>query len=702
MPKLTPTYTNATKDLQEAQKADHDGRIKARAADHFINKKDGQWQPEVIKLYDSKPRYTIDLTSGLVAEASGEMASMDFDIKVRPAGGPATTQIAMHYDGLIRNIENNSGAGAKYIYRAAGKQMLTTGIGGWEIKQGYRSPTSFDQDLIIGPISNFMDRVWYDPGAEFQDMSDADWGFKLTTMSKPDYDRDFPKGSGMSLCMDRDANVYTYKKDSGVTVGQYSFKKYESVELVRMTDKSVFLVDEKFDMVKDELAQQGITVEKTRKTKVCRIHQIMMDGNDFLNDAQETVFSYVPYIPVFGNYEISEDKVIYWGLVEKHMDPQRILNYIESRKVSEGALAPRAKKWMTPEQATGQEKELRTLNTNDDPVQFYNFIPDQPQPFETGGAQINPGLSETAVSMKSYMTMISGRVDPSGDTPTGLQSGTALQSLQNKGDVSNVGYFMSMEIAIAHTCRVLGDAIPRVYDAQREIQIDAQDGTNKTITINQRVFDQQSGQVIELNDFSKGVYSFICSAGPSFHNRQEETIAAFEKVAAIDPSIMQTGGDIYLANIPAPGMPKMAKRRRAQMVSQGLIPQDELTDEEQQQVAAQQEQGSQPSPLEQAQLGIMQAEQEKAQAGTADIMSKMEERNKKFMLEQQKLQLQASKQRDENFINLMKAQDEQIKMMAETLNTIKDAMGADSIIGPSNTEAYKQQSNKLLSTIETS
>ena len=99
-----PTYTNVTKDLNGAQTADHDGREKAREADHFINKRDGQWQPEIIQLYNGKPRYTIDLTSGIVNDAHGEMSSMDFDIKVRPAGGPATTEIALHYDGLIRNI----------------------------------------------------------------------------------------------------------------------------------------------------------------------------------------------------------------------------------------------------------------------------------------------------------------------------------------------------------------------------------------------------------------------------------------------------------------------------------------------------------------------------------------------------------------------------------------------------------------------
>ena len=708
MARIEQTHSNVLKDLQEAQKADHDGREKAREADHFINKRDGQWEPHIIRMYSGKPRYTIDLTSGIVNDAHGEMSSMDFSIKVRPGGGAATTKIAKHYGGLIRNIENNSGNGAKYIYRAAGKQMLTSGIGGWGVKQGYRSPLSFDQDLMVYPISNFMDRVWLDPSAELPDGSDSDWGFKLTSMSKQKYDRDFPKGSGMSVGRDVYDNVYSYKKSDAVIVGEHYWKKRKTVDLVRMTDGSVFLVDEKFNKIKDELAEKNITVEKTRETEAVTIYHKMFDGDAYLTESQETVFTYVPLIPVYGNFEISEDKLIYWGLVEKHMDPQRILNYIESRKVAEGALAPRAKKWMTKEQAAGHKDKLQTLNTNDDPVQFYNHVEGQPPPFDTPGAQMNAGLTETSRDMTQYMRSISGRLDPSGDPDLGLQSGVALEALQNKGDTGNVRYFTAMEIAIAHTCRVLGDgAIPKTYDAKREIQLDEEDSSSTTITINQRVYDEESGQVIEVNDLSKGVYSFVCSSGPSFYNRQQETVRVIESVARIDPSILQEGGDIYLANIPAPGMEKIAARRRAAMVSNGLIPMDELTEEEKQAVQAAQAQPKEPSAVDQALMASAKAETDVAQAKVADTLSKIDERGKKLELAFEKLQLDSQKLVNQDkidngklVIEALQARDEKIKTMAETLSIIKDSIGVDTIVGPNNTEAYGKQADALVDAIE--
>ena len=693
------THSNVLQDLGDAQEADHDGRIKAREADHFVNKKDGQWEPDIVQMYDGKPRYTIDLTSGIVADVDGEMNSMDFDIKVSPAGGSATTDIALHYDGLIRNIENNSTPKAKYIYRAAGKQMITTGIGGFGIEHGYRDPMSFDQDLMFYPISNFMDRVWFDPNFELQDASDSNWGFKLTTMSKQSYLNDFPKGSCNSIGQDREGNVYSYKDSDSVTVAQYLYKVSEKVRLLRMTNGSIFQEDDKFTKVKDELAAQGVTVEKHRDVMSHRIHQQMLDGSDFLSDKEKTVFSYVPLVPMFGNFEISEDKVIYWGVVEKNMDPQRILNYAESRKIAEGALAPRKKLVMTREQAAGSEKAIRTMNTNDDPVLLLKHIPDQTPPFETGGASINPGLMETTESMKGYLQSIPGRMDPSRQGSAGLQSGVALQALQNKSDNSNYGYFISAEIALCHGYRIAKDAIPRVYDAQREVQLDFQDGTTKSITINQRVYDQQTQKVIDLNDLSKGVYSVTCSAGPAFSNKQQETIAAMNEVAAIAPEVLQQGMDVYLSNVPAPGMDKIAKRVRAQMLDNGQILEEEMTDEEKEQQQAKAQQPKEQSPMDQALIAEAAARTKEVEAKTADVISKTEERKDKTIIDIEKIKIQDEQNEKKNMLEFMKLQNEQINEQADTLKALKEAMGVDTIITDSSTQAYNKQADKLLISI---
>lgn len=691
------TITNVLEDLRQAQNSDHDGRERAREADHFVNKKDGQWEPHIISQYANKPRYTFDKVSSVVADICGEMNSMDFNCKVRPSGGPATTQIALHYDGIIRNIQNNSGVGAKYIYRAAARQMVTTGLGGWQIVADYREPTSYQQDLIIKPISNFMDRVWFEPGAEERDMSDAQWGFLLTSMTLAAYNGDFPKGSQMSIARDNVDNVYYFKKPAEVIVGTYYKRTAKKSDLVLMSNDAVYLVDDKFDQVKDELAAQDVTVVDSRETKIFTVKHRMFDGKDWLTDSAETVFDYVPLVPTFANYELSEDKVIYWGAVEKAMDAQRVLNYAESRKIEEGALAPRAKKWMTNEQIAGHEATLQTLNSNTDPVQAYNHIADQPQPFETGGAQINAGLAETAQAMGQHILSIANKMDPSRDGARGLQSGVALQAVQNKADNSNFEYFIAMEIPIAHTCRILINAIPKIYDAKQEMRIDMIDDTTKTITINDPILDTQTGKIVNMNDLSAGSYSVTCSAGPAFHNRQEETVNSLTEIAKIDPSILQLGSDIMLNNIPAPGMDKLAARKRAMMLQQGVIPPEEWTDEEKQKMQQQQQQQGQqgPTPEQQAMIIAAQAEEKKAQADLQTAQAKIQE-----------LQIKMSKIQQDTQTKHMemaaKAQHEQAKLEIDKFKAETDRLKASAVVRESGANIENMQATQATSRIEAS
>lgn len=698
------------KDLQESQAADHDGRERAREADHFVNKKDGQWEPQIISMLNQRPRYTFDKCNAVIDDIMGEMNSMDFASKVSPAGGAASKDTSKHYDGIVRNIENISSA--RYIYQAAAKAMVTTGIGGWRIVTGFRDSDSFQQDLMLKYVSNFIDRVWFDPGAEMPDMSDAGFGFMLTSMAKKDYDRDFPKGSGSSVGRDMTNNVYSYKKPDEVVIGEYLYQKSATKELALMSNNAIIEVNDDFAQIRDELAASGVTVENTRKRDVKTVYQRLFDGSDWLGSEKKTVFEFVPLVPVFGNFEISEDKVIYWGVVEKIMDPQRVLNYAESRKIEEGALAPRDKLMMTRRQASKDLSTLRTMNTNADPVQTYTHVDGQQPPYKIGGPQINPGLTETTQSMQNHINSTSSLPDVSQGQRAGLQSGVALEMLQNKGDNSNFKYFTAMEIAITHSCRMLIKAIPKVYDTRQEMRLLQQDGTVDTITIKERIMDEETGRIVEINDLSKGQYDVTCSSGPAFNNQQQKTTAAMMELAAIDPSILQMGADIYLNNIDAPGMDQLADRKRAQMIQQGLIPQGQMTDEEKAVVQQAQQQGAQPTAVDQALIAQAQSEAERAQANTQDIISKMNDRMSSHDLEVAKLSLKQqefeakSRQAQEKIaqdqqkhvLDVLKSQDEQIKTQAETLKIIKDAMGVDAMVGPQNTRAYIQQAEALTQT----
>ena len=118
-----------------------------------------------------------DQITPILDQITGEMTNSNFAIAVSPAGGGATEDTAETYAGLIRNIENISNA--DQIYSAVGETMVMCGLDGFEIKQKFLDANTFDQDLVMEPVSDCYKSVWLDVASIKQDKSYAMWGVKL-------------------------------------------------------------------------------------------------------------------------------------------------------------------------------------------------------------------------------------------------------------------------------------------------------------------------------------------------------------------------------------------------------------------------------------------------------------------------------------------------------------------------------------------
>ena len=675
-------------ELEKSQDADHDNRERAREADLFTSARDGQWEPEWWNASDGKPRYTVDMTSPIVDQISGEIEQADFGINVDPSGGGADKKTAATLNGLIRNIQNISNA--EDTFNAAGRRVVNSGFDCWRVVQKFVDSDSFEQDLIIEGIPNAIDRVWFDDGAEMRDKSDAKWAVVMQAFTPEEYKEKWPTGSESPLGAETCSNAYFNKPDL-VMVGElYAIKEIER-ELVLMDNGTVYEDDDEFKSVKKELKDLGVSEVKRRKRKKNVVYIRQFDSSGWLDEERETVFQHIPVIPVYGNFKIIENKIIYFGAVEKLLDVQRVLNYSLSREIEEGALAPRAKYWMTAKQVSGYEDTLQTLNTNSDPVQIYNPDSEAPgAPIQSGGAQINPGLRSMSEAMRQAIGQTANQFSASmGDNPN-AQSGVAIKQLQNKGDIGTIKYFKALEIAINHTCRILINSIPKVYTKDRRVRILAEDGSSEMVTLGEEVLDAETGETVTLNDLSSGKYDSVCSAGPSFQNKQQETVASMIEVARVDPSIIQMGGDILLNNITAPGMGMMADRKRAQLFQQGLIPQDQWTEEEEAQMMQMQQQPPQPDPL----MVAAQAEQGKAEAALGKVQieqGKLMLQGQKQQFEQQKAEFEAMMKAQENQLAPVQALVDMLSTNASTLKTLREATGADAIMSPEALGAFQEQ-----------
>jgi len=666
--------------LQKAMEADHDNRERSREAQRFLSARDGQWEHEWAERAKHKPRYTFDLTEAIVDQVIGDIQKSDFETRVIPAGGEASEDIADTYNGLLRTIKAQSNADE--IFRRCDRNAVISGYDVCRIVTKYCDGDSFDQDLAYESIPNAIDRVWFGYHAE-PDAADAEHCWVLTGIPEGDFENRYPDAKPASVESDRQSSAF-FHKPGLIMIGELIYLETKKQTLVKFSDGAIRVLDEDLEKVMDELEQAGITEIDRRERELKVVKTRKFTASDWLGEPSETAFKHrLPVVPLYGTFEVVDEKVVYRGLVEKVMDAQRVMNYSISREIEEGALAPRSKYWMTRKQAEGEEKTLATLNTNADPVQFFTPDAENPgAPQQQGGAQVNPGLRNISQSMQQMIGMAAGMFAANmGDNP-GLQSGVAIEALQDRGDRANNKYLAARETFERALCKILITAIPDIYRPDRQIRLLSQDGSVEVASVGMEVTDYQTGDRVILHDVSKGSYEIQVKAAPSFQTRQSETVKAITDVGQVDPSLIELSGDILLSNIPTPGMDKLAQRKRRQLFQAGLIPVDQMTREEQQEFM-QAQQAAQGQTEETADMVLARAEQAKADAeaqkAQADLMAeqnKAQQMQLDAQFKSQELANDSARLRIEAFsaeIEAKKVGMETRKIYADVVKTLAEA-----------------------------
>ena len=208
--------------------------------------------------------------------------------------------------------------------------------------------------------------------------------------------------------------------------------------------------------------------------------------------------------------------------------------------------------------------------------------------------------------------------------------------------------------------------------------------------INATVIDNQTGDVVLFNDLSQGTYDVICRAGPSFRNRQEETVAAIIELSKVDPSILEIGADILLDNFSTPAAEQLSNRKRAMMIKQGLIPMDQLTEEElaeMQQQAQGQQQPDAAMVMAQAEMAKAQAEQAKVQVQAQELQLQL----MKIQIEAQKNEITAQKTQADIMANQAKTQISGFEAETGRIQAQIKAEEAGATINMKNIESFGEQ-----------
>jgi len=584
----------------------------------FTHVEGGQWDNNAIEKRKNRPRFTVNRVAGAVAQIVGDQRQNRTSIKVRPVSSGADEKTAKVFNGLIRNIESISKA--TNAYDAAFDESVTGGYGGWRVLTEFNDDDIFEQDIKIQPINSAASSLYFGDSKEY-DKRDAHFAFLITNMPLAEFRQKWPKKSTDNFQQtDLDnSNCNDWFTGDFVRIAEYWKKVAVKKQIALLSDGRVIDSDEEKDVL-DELAAQGVTVVKTREVKSHKVVMYVINGNEILEDKKDWAGKYIPLVPVFGKIHHIEGRTYIKGMVRDAKDPQRIYNYETSQAIETSALTPKDPYWMTKKMAAGNEAQLSSFPTKNNPFMFYNADPEHPGPPTRSGAPSVQSAALAMIAQASQDIHATTGLEPAsmGNVPE-LKSGKAIQAQQAMGDRGAFIYSDNLQKSIQYTGEILVDLIPRIYDTARTVRVLNVDGSSELVEINQEdnrinqsIIDNQTGKKVIVNDLTVGKYDVVTDSGPSFLTKRMETADQLIQLVQAMPQMQQLIPDLIARNLDINDNEEIVARLRKQMITQGII---EPTEEEIEELGL--NQPPQPDLLQEALL-------ENTQMATQKLMADIE------------------------------------------------------------------------------
>jgi len=560
---------------------------------------ENQWEEDMIQKRRDRPRYTINRIVHTLNQANGAFKQNRITGKVRGWKSFAQKKVADTFTGLIRNIENVSKA--NQTYADAFTHINAGGFSAWRIRADFNDDDSFDQDLMIEAIMDPWMSVW--PDASSRRFDSKDWDYCLITkdMSKARAQKLYPGKSLSDFPTEHLLRHERWITDATVKIAEYWVREPTKRTLLQMSNGSVDYKD-KLKPILDELANQGVTIIKSRVVNTHKVKSYIISANEVLEGPFEWLGKWIPIIPAFGYRLFIDNEFHCRGKVRYAKDAQRIYNYATSANIEAIALSPKDPIFITAEQIRGFENRYQKYNLQNNPFLFYNADDKAPPPFKLGAPAVQSGLiTQTQQAALDIQTTMGSFAPSQGQALSPDQSGAAIQSLQQASDQGSFDLLDNLANSIEFTWETLVDVLPRYYDTDRQERVINANGDEEVITINHPVVDTQTGEVVLMNDITVGKYDVVVDIGSSLKTQRMEATTLYGNILQTNPALAEIIFDEFVKHLDIPNVEEMHKRVRSQMIKSGKI---DPTPEEEQELA----QNQKPDPMMQIQ-GMMAKEQ---------------------------------------------------------------------------------------------
>ena len=505
------------------------------------------------------PCLTIDQINQYIVQVVNDMKQNKPSIKARPVDDASDPETAEIFQGVIRQIEDQSNANV--VYATAGDSAVKIGEGYFRFVTEYEDEKSFNQVIRQKRIPDTF-CVLLGPHI-MPDGSDAEWGFVFEDLPKDRFKRLYPKARSTPSDFEQLPEQYnTYWGDAEKPrVAEYFYFKYETKTLLFLTDGTTILEDDYKDLPepKAAIATDDAGKPATRETQVKSIKWCKLTGLEVL-EKQEWAGKYIPIVKVIGKESWVEGKRSVWGLVRPAKDSLRMYNYVASTIVQKFALSPLSPFVMAEGQMEGHEVEWSQANRSRAAALVYKPIsvdglsvpaPQRQQPAQLEAA-LYQFLSTTREDVKASLGMYKASV---GDTQPN-QSGKAILALTRESDTGTFHFSDNLNLSIQHGGRILVDLIPKIYDTKQILRILGDDGKVMAAEIDpnqpeaKKEVRQADGSIRKIYNLGVGTYDVTVTTGPSYNTKRMEAAALFTDLArsAKEPQLAMVANYLAVKN----------------------------------------------------------------------------------------------------------------------------------------------------------
>lgn len=557
------------------------------------------------------------------------------------------------YMGLIRNIEHVSRA--DHAYDTALMHAVNHGFGYFMLRNQYSDSDPFVQELKIERVKNPYS-IYLDPSAEAADLSDAQDGFKFSSIASAVFDKKYPDKTKGEYQQGTAGGTYEgwYDKDQ-IRIAEYYYIEHKDDEVVMMNNGKIHYYSEVKDVLDELKRDEGIYIATNRGKQIrkavmrplCMYEKIT--ASDILEGPLELPFRHIPIFAVLGDEIMVEGRTQYVSAIRHAKDPQKSYNYWRTAGTETVALAPKAPWLITSRQIKGHQRLWEKANRENLPYLPYNHVEGQPPPQRIFASGVAAAELQNATQDSVDIQAIIGLHEASLGAPGDEKSGKAILARQSQGSTSTYTFPDNLNRALEHMGRVLVNAIPRIYDTQRVLRVRLPDDTEDFVEINQSIVDEQTGKPSLVHDIGYGKYDVVVETGPSYATQRQEALEVqLELLRVLPPELAGNIVHLVVKNMAMPGAEEVSRILR-KLLPDNLKSEDEraadlpkgvIFDDQGQPIVEETGEPYQPPPTPEQQLAARQQELEQAKidAETATAQAKIAKAEADGLEAQAKLQ----------------------------------------------------------------